>query len=185
MQYIEAPYYVGLLTAAMYHGSAHHAPQVFQVVTTSPRRMIHCGRVRIQFFTSRKMPDKNFLDQRKVQTGYMQISKPEFTCLDLVKNARKCGGLNHVGLVVSELCELLSKKKIADLLDPHNDTSTIQRLGFLIDAVSNGDITSLLHKKLFRTDQKRTRLDPSASWTGSYNEKWAVIENIPLEVEEI
>ena len=40
-------YYVGLLSAAQYHGAAHHRPQEFQVVVEGNRPAIVCGDVRV------------------------------------------------------------------------------------------------------------------------------------------
>ena len=42
-------YYAGLLSAAQYHGAAHHRPQVFQVMADRSRRPIRCGAVRVDF----------------------------------------------------------------------------------------------------------------------------------------
>ena len=53
MEFINAPYYVGLLSAAQYHGAAHHRPQQFQVITTQKRRPITCGRIKIVFMTKK------------------------------------------------------------------------------------------------------------------------------------
>jgi len=40
MNYLEQPYYVGVLSAAALYGAAHQQPQQFQVVTTAPQRGI-------------------------------------------------------------------------------------------------------------------------------------------------
>ena len=43
MEHWGARYYVGLLSAAQYHGAAHHRPQEFQVVVERNRPAIVCG----------------------------------------------------------------------------------------------------------------------------------------------
>ena len=43
---LKRPYYVALLSAAQYHGAAHHRPQEFQVALAGNRRPISCGAVR-------------------------------------------------------------------------------------------------------------------------------------------
>ena len=53
MRHLERPYYVGLLSAAALYGAAHHAPQVFQVVTDVPIRPLTVGRVRVVFVQGR------------------------------------------------------------------------------------------------------------------------------------
>ena len=49
MRYLQHPYYVGLLTAAAYHGAAHQQPQQFQVVAAASLRPVRVGRVNIVF----------------------------------------------------------------------------------------------------------------------------------------
>ena len=53
MKFQERPYYVGLLSAAALHGSAHQQPQEFQVVTDASVRVTQAGRARIRFFMKR------------------------------------------------------------------------------------------------------------------------------------
>src|SRR5690349_17396942 len=50
-------YYAGLLSAAQYHGAAHHRPQEFQVVLAKARRPIHCGQVRVVFIVRKRLKD--------------------------------------------------------------------------------------------------------------------------------
>ena len=49
MQHRNARFY-GLLSAAQYHGAAHHRPQEFQVVVETNRPAIMCGAVKVAFF---------------------------------------------------------------------------------------------------------------------------------------
>src|SRR5208282_5875807 len=53
MQRLGLPYYVGLLSAAQYHGAAHHRPQELQVMVNQKRRGITCGRIKIVFITKK------------------------------------------------------------------------------------------------------------------------------------
>ena len=53
MDYAGQPYYVGLLSAAVFHGAAHQQPQEFQVITNSPLRKIEAGNLSIRFFTKK------------------------------------------------------------------------------------------------------------------------------------
>src|SRR6202521_4183426 len=47
MKRFDLPYYAGLLSAAQYHGAAHHRPQEYQVMVGKSRRPIVCGAVRV------------------------------------------------------------------------------------------------------------------------------------------
>lgn len=90
MHHLRRPYYVGLLSAAALHGAAHHAPQVFQVITDVPTRPLTVGRVRVVFVQGRAglSPTQTM----NTPTGTLVVSTPEATALDLVRHATVCGG---------------------------------------------------------------------------------------------
>ena len=56
MQRLGLSYYAGLLSAAQYHGAAHHRPQEFQVMVAKSRRPIVCGAVRVAFIVQKTSP---------------------------------------------------------------------------------------------------------------------------------
>lgn len=57
MKRLNLPYYAGLLSAAQYHGAAHHRPQEFQVFLAKSRRPIHCGAVRVSFMVRKRLKE--------------------------------------------------------------------------------------------------------------------------------
>ncbi len=100
MQYIQKPYYVGLLSAAALHGAAHQQPQEFQVVTAIPAlRNINVKQNHLKFFTKRGFSESG-ITSLKTDTGYIKISGPELTMLDLIQFEQRIGGLNRVISVV-------------------------------------------------------------------------------------
>ena len=76
MTHLGEVYYAGLLTAAAYHGAAHHRPQVFQAVVAKPRRSIQCGKVKVDFVV-RKNAQEIPIQTRNTPTGILQLSTPE------------------------------------------------------------------------------------------------------------
>jgi len=48
-------YYAGLLSAAQYHGAAHHRPQECQVAVAKNRRPIMCGAVSVAFVARKRI----------------------------------------------------------------------------------------------------------------------------------
>src|ERR1700677_4282584 len=63
MERLGLTYYAGLLSAAQYHGAAHHRPQEFQVIVAKNRRPIHCGSVKVSFIARKRItevPVQNF-----------------------------------------------------------------------------------------------------------------------------
>ena len=92
MRHLHEPYYVGLLSAAEIHGAAHHRPQVYQVMVRKERRPVECGSVRIQFIRKANLSKMPML-KRNVRTGYILVSAPEPTALDLVAYDNQACGL--------------------------------------------------------------------------------------------
>ncbi|HSS75295.1 MAG TPA: type IV toxin-antitoxin system AbiEi family antitoxin, partial [Thermoanaerobaculia bacterium] len=83
MGHLGDPYYIGLLSAAEYHGAAHHRPQQLQVVTEKNRPALSCGQVQIAFIArsnTREIPIRLLNTPR----GTLRISTPEATAFDLV-----------------------------------------------------------------------------------------------------
>jgi hypothetical protein len=75
-------YYAGLLSAAQYHGAAHHRPQEFQIMLPKARRPIHCGKVRVAFIVRKRLKDvpvQNF----NMPRGVILVSTAEATAVDL------------------------------------------------------------------------------------------------------
>ncbi len=72
MEYIGQPFYVGLLSAAVFHGAAHQRPQQFQVVTTKPLREIRIKNQSIRFFVKTGF-EETPRTQFKVQTGLLRF----------------------------------------------------------------------------------------------------------------
>ena len=171
MQELKAPYYVGLLSAAQYHGAAHHRPQEFQVLVSKARRPIICGSVRVAFFV------------RKRGTGL--VSTIAATSFDLVGYAHHAGGLDQVATVLAELAERLKPDQLAAL------ASTVplpwaQRLGYLLERIGAGDKTDALKKYVRETAKDATPLLPGASVDGmAVDKNWRLILNTEVEVEDI
>lgn len=94
------PYYVGLLSAAGLHGSSHHQPQEFQVMTDRSVRPVTAGRTRIHFFASKYIAGAATMDI-KTPTGAMRVSTPETTVFDLIRFVRSAGPLNNIATVIA------------------------------------------------------------------------------------
>src|SRR6266567_3902564 len=94
MKRLGLSYYAGLLSAAQYHGAAHHRPQEFQVCLSKGRRPIRCGSVRVAFIERKRItevPVQPFNTPR----GTIVVSTAEATALDLVGYEKHVGGLDN------------------------------------------------------------------------------------------
>ena len=133
MKTLNLPYYVGLLTAAEYHGAAHQRPQQFQVFLEKRRLPITCGRVRVAFLIRKRLREVA-VQSLNTPRGTLLVSTPEATALDLVGYPHQAGGLNNVATVLSELAEKIDSAKLAAAATAA-PVPWAQRVGYLLDLV--------------------------------------------------
>jgi predicted transcriptional regulator of viral defense system len=133
MKQLELHYYAGLLTAAQYHGAAHHRPQEFQVLIEGSRRPLSCGRIRVAFMARKRLSEVPVQDINTPR-GPLRVSTPEATALDLVGYQHQAGGLNQVAALLAELAEKLDPAKLTAAAETA-PLPWAQRLGFLLEQV--------------------------------------------------
>ena len=135
MAHYQQPYYVGLLSAAAIHGAAHQQPQTFQVITNKPLRPIKVRSSSINFFTKQHIIPESY-QSTKTPSGYMQVSIPETTALDLIRYIKSVGYLHHATTVLVELQEKFDKERFIHILDVEAPEITcVQRLGYLLEMI--------------------------------------------------
>lgn len=180
MAFLKAPYYSGLLTAAEIYGAAHHKPQVFQVVTDRNRRALGAGRVRIEFIAKASVGDTPNVEIA-TDRGYLRVSTPEATALDLVAYPRHAGGLDNVATVLAELSTRLDSSALARLA-ARVPTANVQRLGFLLELVDRGKLAKPLAAIVARESPVLAPLRPSQSMRGAPRDsKWRLAVNAKVE----
>src|SRR5690606_23758923 len=133
MERLGIPYYAGLLSAAQYHGAAHHRPQEFQVMVERGKRPIQCGAVRVAFVARKRLaqvPTQTFNTPR----GAIRVSTVEATAIDLIGYKDHAGGLDNVAGVIAELAPLADPR---DLVKAARTAPVpwAQRLGYILDLV--------------------------------------------------
>ena len=188
MEKLNRQYYVGLLSAAELHGAAHQRPQVFQSMVDKQVKDRDFGRVRLRFYTRRKIERVPTI-LRNSATGQVRVATPEVTALDLVSRTGDAGGLNNVATVVGELAleERLTAVALADVarLFPR---SSLRRLGWLLDLVAGEADTAELAASLEQVLAGRSRpsravdlLDPAGPRRGITSSRWDLVENTAVE----
>ena len=182
MQRLVQPYYAGLLSAAQYHGAAHHRPQEFQVLLDTARRPIHCGRVRVTFIVRKRLanvPVQIFNTPR----GMIRVSTPESTAVDLVGYCRHVGGLEQVATILSELAEQIDPQKLVTAAQTAPITWA-QRLGYLLALVDHHEQTTLLKTYVKNEARATIYLLPGASRKEApRNMDWKLFVNTDIEPE--
>jgi len=182
MTYLARPYYVGLLSASALYGAAHQKPQEFQVVTDRPTRGITMPRVRVRFVVSSRAGETP-TKEMKTATGFIRVSTPEATALDLVHFPSAAGHLNNIATVLLEMAEQLDPRELRRLSETAPSVE-VRRLGFLLDLVGAEDVANPL--RTFSRDRPPKPLDPGAPQRGSRrNDRWMLYINTTVEPDEI
>lgn len=185
MKYFKRDYYVGLMSAASSHGASHQQPQVFQVIANKKLSEIVLKGVRIQFHIKNKIDNKYVVD-KKTETGYVKISDPNLSVMDLIQYNKKCGGLNNVASIIKEMAPVLDAEKIVDISEEENKNVNLRRLGYILDYVINEK--SLAEQIRIQLPEIKfwSIIDPTLPMKGSeYNKEWGLYVNREIEIDEI
>ena len=180
MERLNQPYYAGLLSAAQYHGAAHHRPQEFQVLLERPRRPISCGQVRAKFIVRndlRQVPIQSF----KTPRGPICASTPEATAVDLVGYFGRVGGLDQVATVLLELAERIDPQKLLTAAQSAPITWA-QRLGYLLDSAGAHEPTRHLRAYVKAKARQTVPLLPGIICKEAQRDaNWKILVNVDTE----
>lgn len=182
MEHLGEPYYVALLSAAAYHGAAHQAPMVFQVMVTKARRGLTCGGVRVGFVARQDMGGTAVVE-RNVSTGVLRIAAPAATALELVGYPERSGYLDNVATVLAELAESIDGAALVAEAR-RAPVAWVQRLGYLLVRVEQDELAGCLDEVL---GERRVFTVPLAPWRdmdgAPRDARWHVAINIEVEPE--
>jgi len=190
MKYLNRPYYVSLLNAAAFYGAAHQKPQVFSVITSLPTlRDTTKKNTRIAFISTRKEIPKKWLKTIRGENGDFYVSKPELTAVDLINFQKEIGGLNRACTVLYELMEVVKFGKLDKTFFDYVPTSTIQRLGYLLEnELEQEEQASVLFSKAQTHGYKFQKIPLKYSKLTTdceTNKKWKIIINEKIEIDEL
>jgi len=187
MAYVKADYYVALLSAASLQGSSHQAPQVFQVMSDKQLRSKQISGSQLDFaFKGNIVPA---LTERKVvKSGYVTVSAPLLTALDLVSYPSRSGGISHVAVVLSELAGSLDFSDLDAELLMSEPRATIQRLGYLLErSLGERELAGALFEKCDEAGIRFRKTELAPGWaedSRGYDKKWKIGINYDVEVDE-
>lgn len=182
MEQRKTPYYAGLLSAAQYHGAAHHRPQEFQVMVGRPRRPIQCGKVRVVFHVRKRLADVPIQDINTPR-GTIKVSTPDATAFDLIGYEAQIGGLDAVATILAELAAKLDADKLAALA-PSMPMPWGQRLGYLLERIGEAPKAQPLKDYVCKHAHESAALVPSAPLKGHPRDAdWKLVVNADVEAE--
>lgn len=188
MKYANRPYYVGLLSAAALHGAAHQRSQEFFVINQLPylRPTAKKG-IKINYI-GRLIVPKSFLEQHKTEAGFVQVSTPELTAIDLLQYEKHIGGLNRAATVINELAEAMKPESFTAEFLSFAPIVMLQRLGYILDKiVGKEDLADNLYlemQKIYPTWQRMPLRTGKPEVGFSSDPKWKIIVNTEIEIDE-
>jgi len=186
MQFLNAEYYAGLLSAAAIWGASHQKPQEFHVLTPRQFRPIQDRTLKIRFFRKLDFPDPAFLKSQKTETGFMNVSNPELTALDLVRYSKAVGGLSLVATTLAELGEKIEPRALLTIARKEKSLAPLRRLGLILDSLGYGSRTTELAAFVRAKMDIPILLDPALPRANSrWIRKWNIFENLKIEADEI
>ncbi len=182
MNHLNLPYYIGLLSAASYLGASHQKPQSLQVITNKYCRPLQCGDVSMTFIENthcNKVPSQQF----NTPTGYITVSTPEATAIDLLRYPLRSGGINNIATVLTELSEVIDPKKLKITVEEMQpDNVTMARLGYLFEFLEEKELANATEKEINFTNFRPRPLVKGTSTAGSnLNKRWRLYINYKVE----
>lgn len=183
MKFLKKDYYIALHSAAQLLGAAHQQPMEYcLMVKKNPMRKIRNNKIALKFVVKKDWSGEDII-QKQTEAGYINVSSPELTALDLVLYSYSAGGNNMVLTILSELIETIKPGKLYQTAKRYNNLPTVQRLGFMIDQYIGNEKVSNALKKL--VDESKARVIPFAVKHPiegfEVNTTWQVIPNLELE----
>jgi predicted transcriptional regulator of viral defense system len=188
MDFLNRKYYVSLLSAASFFGSSHQQPQEFFVNALQPTlRPIAKNDLKINFISLKEMP-QDLIVKLKTESGYVNVSNPALTAVDLINFSNRIGGLNRAATVINDLSDELKQSDFTKYLLHHAPVSSLQKLGYILEFIcGKNKLADALFSAMKRDSLKlfRIKLSPSGKVKGfSSLNRWKVIVNTEIEIDE-
>lgn len=189
MLHLKRRYYVALLNAGSYHGAGHQAPMTFCVMLEPPA--MHDKKTvkySTRFFYRTSIP-MEFVERRQTRTGYINVSCPELTAIDLVTYQARSGSVTRAATVLAELVEKTDFRKYGTAFLKVAPTACFQRLGYILDVVlEESEAADAVYSLL---KEASVRLQPAALKPGKATDgceldsRWKIIVNESIEIDEL
>lgn len=188
MKFLNAEYYLAALSSAVYHGASHQQPQEYFIVTDKKGlKSVVKKDIKINCIYVPVIPAQ-LLVKLKTEAGYMFISNPALTAVDIIKFEKKIGGLNRAATVLVELAEEIKEGDFNKYLLGYAPVVSLQKLGYLLENVcGKKDLADALFEAMITENVKifRTPLKSSKKKSGfSSDNRWKIIVNTIIEADE-
>jgi len=171
-------YYIGYQSAAYFYGAVEQIPFAIQVAVPKQKNNLMFGDTKIEFYQT-----KYFFGFERVKYGdqYVNVSDKEKTVLDCLMRYDLCGGLDGVKTIILNLVKEINEKKLLNYAGRIRQSSSKQRLGFILEKYFSNYFTKKFYFKLEKQiGNKSYLLDFTGKKKGKLNSRWRIIENVKL-----
>lgn len=189
MRHLGRNYYVALLSAGGYLGASHQAPMTFCVMLEPPTmRGKKTDKYATRYFYRSAIP-MEYVERRQTRTGYINVSGPELTAVDLVAYQENAGSITRATSVLAELVEKADFGRLGTEFIKVAPVACFQRLGYIFDEVLEVKETADTVYQLLK--QADVRMQPAALKPGKriencgINGRWKIIVNETIEIDEL
>lgn len=193
MTHLGLDYRVSLLRAAAFHGSAHQAAMVFQVIAPRQIPKIGIGRQRVEFlykapgdFAESNRPE--WLAQMKTEAGFAKVAGVELTLLDICRYFHRAAGINGAAQAVHDLGKKADLRILARAASAY-ENSSVRRLGYFLERFGHTRQADSL-RPFAKKAKSFKALDPSVkpivaelATLEEKNPAWKLIINVPVEID--
>lgn len=176
MEHLGEHYAVGSWSAARLHGVEAGDPGQWQVRTTNDRKPIRCEAGRIEFFQF----GGSVVETEPERLGDVWVSGAHEVLVELMGHAAARGGLAEVVPVIRQLAPRVNGFLLATAA-ARAPLTWSARLGYVLEAVGEGDLAGTLRPSLERFLNTSVLLDPrGGKANAAYDDRWSVIVNSDL-----
>lgn len=184
MKWLTRNYYLSLFTAASFHGASHQQPQeTYVMIEPPPLRKIKSGSTAITF-TLKERWDEPDIVERKTDSGFIKLSSPELTCIDLISYNRKIS-LNAAVTIISDMSESLISVRMKETSERNKKSSVLQRLGYIFEnIIQRDDLAESVYEALNHSDLHYVPLSPHYLKSGEHNSKWRIVVNTDIDIDQ-
>jgi|CZCB01.1.fsa_nt_gi predicted transcriptional regulator of viral defense system len=181
MNSLNKPYYVSLLSAAAMFGAAHQQPMEYTVIAETPApRSITNKKLKITFLSKNNWTQDGIAKQ-KTNAGYINVSLPELTALDLFSYSHRLT-TSQIVTILQELVEKMKVGNLTKIAGQYSNTDSIQRLGYILETeLKQQKLADSLWKILEQRNYSQIPLSTKKEKKGEADNRWKVIKNVQIE----
>lgn len=179
-----APYFFSFGTACTHHRLTE---QVFSEVYIACRVRRRPGTIRGKRYIFVQLPEGKYFghEETSVLGHVVRMATLERALLDALDRPRYAGGIGEVSRMVGRGSERLSWDRLLDFVGRWEQSSIVQRLGYLLD-VHDVEVPSVARDRLLAlvSPTSKVHLGARGKWgiAGRLVRPWNVVANVPPEV---